>query len=64
MNQPFINYASVKAIAERYGVSVSTVWRWARAGRIPQPVQLSPGCTRWKVTDLEQWEQSKGVQHD
>ena len=46
-------FASVKDVAERYRVSVVTVWRWAREGRIPPPVQLSPGCTRWNLHELD-----------
>lgn len=52
-------YIADTALAARYGVSRTTVWRWAQHGRIPQPVKLSPGCTRWKLSEIEVWEQSK-----
>lgn len=32
-------------------VSIATVWRWAREGRLPPPFKLSPGTT---VFDLDQ----------
>ncbi|WP_379862581.1 helix-turn-helix transcriptional regulator [Mameliella alba] len=25
----------------------------------PKPVTLTPGCTRWKLADLEAWEAAK-----
>jgi predicted DNA-binding transcriptional regulator AlpA len=37
----------------RYGVSRATIWRWAQSGRLPKPVALSPGCTRWRLADIE-----------
>ncbi len=47
-------WASDTQLAEIYSVSRATIWRWAAAGRLPQPVKLSPGCTRWKLADIEQ----------
>lgn len=43
----------------RYGVSRATIWRWVESGAFPQPVKLSPGCTRWKRSKLEQWEEKQ-----
>lgn len=45
-------YLNVAQVAERYGVSTDTVWRWARNGDMPKPVKLSPGSTRWRLGDL------------
>lgn len=44
-------------LANRFSVSRSTIWRWAasRPG-FPSPVRLSPGCTRWRLSDIELWE--------
>lgn len=49
-------YLTVKAVAERFGVSTPTVWRWLKTAQFPKPVKLSQGCTRWRISDLEQWE--------
>jgi prophage regulatory protein len=46
-------YGSDKLLAEIYGVSRSTIWRWAASGILPKPVQLSPGCSRWRMEDIE-----------
>lgn len=54
------NFLSDKIVAGRYGVSRATIWRWAQTGRFPQPVKLSPGCTRWRSSDIEQWEVKRG----
>lgn len=51
-----MKYLSDKSIAERYGVSRATVWRWVREGRFPAPLKIGQGCTRWKLSDLEAWE--------
>lgn len=41
----------------RWGVSRNTVWRWARdRPDLPRPVRLSPGCTRWRLSEIEAWE--------
>lgn len=42
-----------KDIAEAFGVSRNTVWRWVREGRLAEPVRLSPGCTRWPQSDVD-----------
>ena len=39
-----------KDLAEYFGISRPTVWRWVKAGRLPKPVRFSPGCTRFDTT--------------
>tara|TARA_B100000949_G_C14208937_1_gene419404 strand:+ start:807 stop:995 length:189 start_codon:yes stop_codon:yes gene_type:complete len=47
-------------LANRYGVSRNTIWRWARDYEgFPKPVKLSPGSTRWKLSEIEQWETAR-----
>jgi prophage regulatory protein len=46
--------------ADRYGVHRTTWWRWARTDpSFPKPIKLSPGCTRWRLSDIESWEAAK-----
>jgi prophage regulatory protein len=45
-------YYSDKQLAERYGVARQTPWDWAKAGRFPKPVKLSPQCSRWYGQDV------------
>lgn len=52
-------FASDKQLAARYNVTRPTIWRWTRENpEFPKPVQLSPGCTRWKISEVEAWEKS------
>ena len=53
-NQP--RYGSDVYLADLFGVSRATVWRWAASGILPQPVKLSPGCTRWRLDQIKQLE--------
>ena len=46
-------YISDNQLAERYYVSRATIWRWSQKGILPRPVQLSPGCTRWRLDEIE-----------
>lgn len=53
-------YLTDREVAERYGVSRVTVWRWRRNDRnFPAPISFSPGCVRFKLADLEAWENEK-----
>ena len=44
-------------VSQRYKINRVSVWRWVKSNGLPSPVKLSPGCTRWKLTELEAWEQ-------
>lgn len=52
-------YLTDRQVAERYKTGRATPWRWIKSG-FPKPIKLSPGCTRWKLSDLEAWEQARG----
>ncbi len=53
-------YITDKEVAERYGVSVPTIWRWVKTIEgFPQPVKLTTGTTRWSLSDLDNWEKSQ-----
>lgn len=50
-------FLSDVAVAKRFSVSRQTVWRWAKQGSaFPKPVQLSPGTSRWRLSDLVDYE--------
>lgn len=46
-------YVSDVQLAAERAVHRSTIWRWAANGLLPQPVQLSPGCTRWLREEID-----------
>jgi predicted DNA-binding transcriptional regulator AlpA len=52
-------YLNVSEVAERYGVNPATVWRWRKDGGkdFPQPRDFGPQTKRWKVSDLEAFEE-------
>lgn len=45
-----------QALAERFNTSRPTIWRWAQRGILPQPIQLSPGTTRWSADEIDAFE--------
>ena len=40
-------------VAERYGVSIPTVWTWSKDDRLPQPHKLAENTTRWRLSELD-----------
>lgn len=53
-------YLSDHDLAERYGVARPTVWRWHRERPdFPRAIRLTPGCTRWKLSQIENWEHAQ-----
>lgn len=39
-----------------FGVSLNTIWRWARPkdGRLPAPIRVGPNTTRWNVGSVRE----------
>lgn len=55
-----ITYVADQYLAGRYSVSRQTIWRWLKTDpNFPKPVSLSPGCTRWRLADIEAWEAAR-----
>lgn len=52
-------YLTDKQVAERFSVHRATPWRWVERGDFPKPVRLSPGCTRWRESDIQAWEETR-----
>ena len=48
-------YFTDKAVATRYDIGRSTVWDWLKKNQLPHPVKIN-GRTRWRLADLEAWE--------
>jgi prophage regulatory protein len=46
-------------VANRYGVSRSTIWRWVKEKKILRPLKIGSGSSRWRLSDLEVWEQAQ-----
>ena len=41
------------------GVRRSTLYKWLLQGKFVKPIHLSPGCVRWRRTELEDWINSR-----
>lgn len=47
-------------VAKRYRISRAAIWRWVKNNPdFPKPIKLSPGATRWKLSDLISFEMEK-----
>lgn len=52
-SQDVPRFVRAKDAAAFLGLGTSTVWRWAREGRIPKPIKLSARASVWKLDDLK-----------
>lgn len=57
-------WLDVRAVADRFGVTIATIWAWARERKeaFPSPVRLTAGTSRWRLSDLEAWEADRQAQ--
>ena len=66
-----------KALAEKLGVSTSTIWRWVKDSEMnfPQPIKLTPMITVFNASEIDAWhglmsakptntKQSKGLSNE
>jgi predicted DNA-binding transcriptional regulator AlpA len=56
MQQRYIRLAelaSTPKVAGRWPVSPATVWRWVKAGILPNPVRLGPQVVAWPIEVIE-----------
>ena len=56
-----MTYLTVTQVTERYQVSRATVYRWRASGLLPEPVYLTPASPRYRLEDLEEWENSMKI---
>ncbi|ENH5658089.1 AlpA family phage regulatory protein [Escherichia coli] len=54
-------YLRPKDLANQLGISVSSLWRWARTGKIPKPIKLSERVTAWSSTEINSWLEAKSA---
>lgn len=46
---------SAERVAELLGIKKRTLWTFAAAGKLPEPVRLSAKCVRWRSDELAAW---------
>lgn len=50
-------FLSIDEVAQRYGVSHATIWRWVKNNKhFPEPIKLSLGTSRWSENQLLEFE--------
>lgn len=55
---PPVVYLTDIEVADHFRVSRSTIWRWTKTSpNFPQPVIIGSGTTRWRVVDIEAFEE-------
>ena len=55
-NSPAQKWFSAQQLAERFGVHLSTVWKWAQCGLLPKPGMMGARLARWpeeSIVELE-----------
>lgn len=53
-------YTNDQSLAARLSVSRQTIWRLVKSDpTFPKPIRLTPGCTRWLLSEVQAWEASK-----
>ncbi len=50
-----IGYSSDQSLAAYFNASRSTIWEWARVGKLPRPVKLSTAMSRWSNAEIKTW---------
>ena len=59
-------FLSPTRVAERYGKTVSTIYRWANEPRFahlnfPKPIKIGDKSTVWSVPALEGWDAERAT---
>ena len=50
-------YLDEKQLCAYLGISRSTIRRWMVVHNLPRPVHLGERCVRWRLADIEAWEE-------
>ena len=61
---PETRLLTLNQVADYLSVDKATVLRWTRnpAAKFPQPIQLTASTKRWRLTDINQWIETKAQQ--
>ncbi len=51
----------LRAVCEVTGLSRSTVYRLVSDGGFPKPVRLGPQSVGWRVSEVDEWLESRPV---
>ena len=48
-------------VMELTGLAKSTVWKWVKEGKLPEPTKLSPRVSVWKQSEIQAFIDSSSV---
>ena len=51
----YSKYISKKQVARILGVSLSSVPRWVKTNKLPEPIPFGPNIIKWDVNEIEKW---------
>ncbi|MGB3724442.1 MAG: AlpA family phage regulatory protein [Glaciecola sp.] len=54
-----MQYIRAKEIAKLLGVNESTIWRWRKKKKFPEPFNLGPNTVVWSKSSIEKWVNSR-----
>lgn len=49
-------YLTVNEVANKYGVSVSTIRRWSSQGKFPKPKHIGKRTIRFSLKELDEYD--------
>ena len=61
MTETNVTYLSIAQISERFSVTPVTIYRWIKQGQFPAGRHFSPGCRRWSMQEIVDWETSRDI---
>lgn len=50
-----VGYSSDRSLAAYFNTSRSTIWEWARVGKLPRPIKLRTAMSCWSNARVKTW---------
>lgn len=66
MTSPSEKLLRIREVSERLGVSKTTIYKWVKEERFPEPVILGAHASRWVEQEISDWlaDRPRGVKSD
>lgn len=59
-----IRFLRKPEVLNRLGISSSTLYRWTKSGRFPQPVEVGPRIRAWIETEVDSFQTECAAERD
>ena len=56
---PLADIVRPRHLRQATGLSPTSVWRYRRMGRFPEPLRLGDGAVGWRRSDIDAWLSSR-----